>query len=270
MDSAEFFEFFSGRITVQTFCDKKIRKDLAKILHFDTYTPSDQDYLRYLNEEGAGIYFCVNETDGKGRRAENVVKVRAVYADMDGAPLEKALEFNPSIVVESSPKRFHCYWLVKDVPLEGFKMLQQNIIRMLNSDPAIHDLPRVLRVPSFYHLKDEPFLVNVHSCSGDIFTYRELVYWFPPLKVAQWSAKKYQPDQKQNSELRFNGAYGAQEGERNHHVFKRVCGMLHRGVPLSYIEDEARKEAQACIPPMDESEMQNIIKSAMRYKECPV
>ena len=261
---SSFFDLFPGKITIQTFCDKKLRKDLTSIFHFDTFTVAEADHLDWLNGEGAGIFFCVNETDGKGRTSENVIKVRAVYADMDGAPLDKALEYNPSLVVESSLGRFHCYWFVKDVPLEAFKTLQQNIIRVLNSDKSVHDLPRVLRVPGYMHLKYEPFLVNIHSVSGDIFTYRELTYWFPPEKVPQWSAKRYKLDST-SSALRFNGSYGAEDGGRNKHLISRIGGMIKRGVPWSYIENEARKEAIACNPPLDEQEMQNVLNSARRY-----
>jgi len=266
INNFNFFSFFPGKITIQTFDDKKLRKDLTSIFHFDVFTEVEADNLAWLNGEGAGIFFCVNETDGKGRSAANVIKVRAVYADLDGAPLEKALEYKPSLVVESSLGRFHCYWFVKDVPLEAFKPLQQNIIRVLNSDQSVHDLPRVLRVPGYIHLKYEPFLTNIYSYSGDIFTYKELVYWFPPEKVAQWSAKRYKLETHTSSELKFNSVYGTST-MRNVHIFKRVCGMIKRKVPWSYIESEARKEAIACSPVMEEKELQLILRSASKYYE---
>ena len=264
MTIKDFFNLFDGVKTIQTFSDKKDRKDLAKIFHFDIFSTMVETCLGYLNSQGAGIFFCVNETDGKGRTGANIIKVRSVYADLDGAPLEKALEYNPSLVVESSPNKYHCYWFVKDVPLEAFKTLQQGIIRVLNSDPAIHDLPRVLRVPGYLHNKNEPFRVNVKSCSGDIFNYRELTEWFPPLQVPQWSAKKYVLDKK-TPDKKFNGSYGASNGERNVHVFKRVCGMIKRGLDWQRIEHEAMLEAQACNPQLTEAETREILKSAKRY-----
>jgi hypothetical protein len=41
-----------------------------------------------LNREGAGVFVTVNETDLKGRTAKNITSVRAVFVDLDGAPLE--------------------------------------------------------------------------------------------------------------------------------------------------------------------------------------
>ena len=265
MTIKDFFNLFDGVKTIQTFSDKKDRKDLAKIFHFDVFSTMVETCLGYLNSQGAGIFFCVNETDGKGRTGANIIKVRSVYADLDGAPLEKALEYNPSLVVESSPNKYHCYWFVKDVPLEAFKTLQQGIIRVLNSDPAIHDLPRVLRVPGYLHNKNEPFLVNVKSCSGDIFTFKELTYWFPPKVRPQWSAKRYELEKKTSSELKFNGSYGTSAGERNRHLARVIGGMIKRGMPWHYIENEAMKEALACTPPLTESETRATLKSLQRY-----
>jgi Family of unknown function (DUF5906)/RepB DNA-primase from phage plasmid len=118
-----------------------------------------------LNKAGAGIYVCVNETDGKGRKEGNVTRIRAGYADLDGAPLDpvNAAKLLPHIIIESSPGRFHAYWLIADdMPLDEFEALQKGLIAHFNSDPAIHDLPRVLRVPGFVHSKEgTPFLSRI-------------------------------------------------------------------------------------------------------------
>jgi hypothetical protein len=73
--------------TFQTFPDVEAEdgRRLVRVLHgslnqhFETLTA--------LNVAGAGIYATVNQTDGKGRRAENITHIRAQFADLDGAPL---------------------------------------------------------------------------------------------------------------------------------------------------------------------------------------
>jgi hypothetical protein len=50
--------------------------------------------LSHLNEQGAGIFVTVNETDGKGRKRENITRVRAVWQEDDDGfdgpfPLER-------------------------------------------------------------------------------------------------------------------------------------------------------------------------------------
>src|SRR5262249_3127392 len=81
-----------------------------------------------LNAKGAGIFICVNETDLKGREEDNVIRIRAGFADLDGSPLDSvnAAEMQPHIVVESSPGRFHAYWIIADkMPLKEAEPLQK-------------------------------------------------------------------------------------------------------------------------------------------------
>ena len=51
--------------------------------------------------------------------------------------------------------------LVSDVKLDEFTDLQQALIARFNGDPKVSDLPRVLRLPGFYHRKGDPFLVRI-------------------------------------------------------------------------------------------------------------
>jgi hypothetical protein len=160
--AAERFEF-------RTFDDNVDRYDanLTKTFH----GPLDQhaNTLRRLNRCGAGVFVTINETDGKGRAAENIVRVRAVFVDLDGAPLEPVMSGRcpPHIVVESSPERWHAYWLVKGMALEDFAPVQRALIRRFDSDPKVHDLPRVMRLPGFVHAKvkdgiaGEPFVSRI-------------------------------------------------------------------------------------------------------------
>ena len=265
MTFREYFDLFPGKKTIQTFDDRGANKRLIRVIHFDKLTETMERHLKNMNADGAGVYLCISETDGKGRCAVNVKKVRAVFADLDGAPLDPTLEYHPSLIVESSPGRYHVYWFTTDTPLNGFTELQKNIIRIFKSDPKVHDLPRVLRVPGFWHMKEKPFLSRVCGGSGEVFSYRDLVNFFPPETVPQWSAKRYRIDKKSMNMNEFRGKYGAMAGERNWNTFRHVCGMIKAKRPWGYIEEEARREGAACIPPLAEKEIQNILKSASKY-----
>ncbi len=117
------------------------------------------DQLTALNQMGHGIFVMVNQGDLKGRKSSNVQKVRAHFVDLDGAPLDPVMQSDapPHIVVESSPGRWHAYWLITDCPLPGFKERQKALAAKFGGDPAVCDLTRVLRVPGFWHLKAKPF-----------------------------------------------------------------------------------------------------------------
>ena len=62
-----------------------------------------------LNADGAGIFVTINATDLKGRKTANIIRVRALFVDTDGAPLEPIPKTfpKPHLIVESSPGRWH-------------------------------------------------------------------------------------------------------------------------------------------------------------------
>jgi len=145
--------------TFQTFDDNKDRKDprLARVRH-----GSLEDRWRELcalSAQGAGVFVTINETDGRGRTAEHVTRVCALFADLDGAPIPDPWPIHPSGLVDSSPGRSHAYWLVGDCPHGRFKELQTRIAAKLGSDSSVIDLSRVLRLPGFPHQKGAPVMV---------------------------------------------------------------------------------------------------------------
>jgi hypothetical protein len=179
--------------TFQTFDDDAERKDgkLARVLNGTL----DQHWntLCNLNRKGAGVYVTVCETDGKGRTKENITRVRALFTDLDGAPLEPVWQSTPKphIVVKSSPGKFHCYWLVEDVALEQFESLQKVLAARFGGDPKVSDLPRVLRLPGFYHRKGEPYkshIVRLHKAPA----YRIADFGLPEMKANGVNDKNFE------------------------------------------------------------------------------
>jgi putative DNA primase/helicase len=160
----ETLESDADLFTFQTFDDSE-RKDqkLVRTLHgtFDELAPQ----LAQLNERGAGIFVTVNETDGTARKAENIKRVRALFVDLDGAPVEpvRSFAFPPHMLVQTSPDRWHAYWLVTGIGLDEFRSVQVGLIAKFQADPAVKDLPRVMRLPGFYHRKGQPYLVRLSS-----------------------------------------------------------------------------------------------------------
>ncbi len=146
----------------QTFADDGSgRRQLSRLLHgsLDTHGAA----LAQLNERGAGVFVTVNHTDGQGRKKANIKRVRALFVDLDGAPIEPVLSAPtpPHIVVQSSPGRFHAYWRVSDCPVDACEPALKEMIGRFGGDPACCDLNRVLRLPGFLHRKADPFLVRV-------------------------------------------------------------------------------------------------------------
>jgi hypothetical protein len=156
------------KFTFQTFDDNKERKErrktngepdpLAKVIHGTLIERFDE--LASLNARGAGVFVTVNETDFEGRTAKNVKKVRALFADLDGSPVPRDCP-RPHAVIETSPGRFHVYWRVNGVSLADFPVKQKALAAHFGGDPSVHDLPRVMRLPGFFHRKGTPTMVRI-------------------------------------------------------------------------------------------------------------
>jgi len=108
----------------------------------------DDDGLRrwMLERQAAGwsITVCVQAMSGARRRESELQYVRAVFAEMDLDPM-KAWPLAPSVVVETSPGRCHCYWLtLPEAPLteRDFHGIMMRICKTYGSDLSAKDLAR--------------------------------------------------------------------------------------------------------------------------------
>ena len=288
-DRKLFLESFPGKKMFQTFPDnpkKKTKINLIRQFCLDEESyPIDGDIdftktqipykiiqgLDTLNDiYGAGIFLTINETTNNGRKATDIVKVRSVFIDLDDVGLPQFDE-RPSMVTETSPGNFHAYYLTTpdndktNVPLQSFKTIQESMIHKYKSDPVVKDLSRVMRCVGWYHQKGERFLSRIVDYTGKRFEFGFLIELFPPLPVKQFSAPKWQPTTNGDSAKEFKGTYGASKGGRNHHLIKRIGGMLKKNLSWSDIEQETFKEAQSCSPPLSERETRAVLKSARRY-----
>lgn len=150
--------------TFQTFADDASgRKELARVLHgsLDTHGAA----LAQLNQRGAGVFVTVNETDGQGRKKANIKRIRALFVDLDGAPIDpvQSAPTPAHIIVASSPGKYHGYWRVSDCALDNCEPALKQMIGRFSGDPACSDRSRVLRLPGFWHQKSEPFMVRTVS-----------------------------------------------------------------------------------------------------------
>jgi hypothetical protein len=175
--------------TFQTFSARKGRggqDPLARVLHGTLEQHATR--LRELNRAGAGVFVTLNATDGHGRRAENIVKVRALWQEDDGAG--QPLPLAPHIVVETSPGHFHSYLLVDGISREEFAAVQQVLVDRYGSDRNAKDLARVLRLPGFFHRKGEPFRVRlVEATDAAPYSREQLLQAFPPAPDARAGAE---------------------------------------------------------------------------------
>ncbi|HEX4852756.1 primase C-terminal domain-containing protein [Arenimonas sp.] len=203
--------------------------------------------LMALNQRGAGIFVMVNRGDLGGRKASNVVAARALFLDLDGAPVEPVLacQLPPRIVVESSAGKWHCYWPVADLPLGQFSCAQKAIAALFDGDPKVCDAPRVMRLPGFLHCKGEPQITRLESADPVPFTWDEMTRAFDLAPV-----------------MRLPDRVG--EGDRNSTIFKLARSACQKGVPEAEQLAKALKVNAKFDPPLAASEVESAVRSAYR------
>lgn len=121
------------------------------------------DELCRLSQQGYAIFVQINAAGGT--KDADVERVRAYFVDLDGTDPTGLLSpaSGADILVESSPGKYHGYWLAGDVPLAEFKPRQQALARRFDGDKSVCNLSRVMRLPGFVHRKGEPFATRIHS-----------------------------------------------------------------------------------------------------------
>lgn len=149
----------------RVFDDNEKRKDPRLAAKLNGALDDVLPQLLAKQAQGCGVYVVANAGE---QTNDTIYKVRAVFADTDGADLTPILAcgLEPHIVVESSPGKWHVYWLVDGLPTSAFRDIQRNIAARFGTDKSVNDLARVMRLPGMLHMKGQPFLVRIIHESG--------------------------------------------------------------------------------------------------------
>lgn len=253
-------------ITIQTFDDGSIKNpQLTRILYgdFEQHVAT----LHTLNANGAGVFAMVNRGDGLGRRATNVIEIRAVFIDLDGSPLQPVLasDAQPQIIVESSPGRFHAYWLVTDCALKQFTPLQAALAARFDGDVNVKDLPRVMRLPGFLHQKNQPFLTRIlQEISAMPYAIADLIEQLGLSQLITAFAEKRPPAASLPANKLPIG--GFDQGGRDNGLFRYACRLRQRGLQKEEASLLMGAAAANCRPPMSQSEGEKCLESAWQYQ----
>lgn len=138
------------------------------------YPANREKMLKYVNRRSdEDIYNTVNLFSDKRRTKHDSNAVsRVVYADADTCDPSN-FRIPPSIIVLTSPDRYHCYWVLEnEVPAEQAALLSQRIAKAHKHQgcDAGWQTGKLLRVPDTMNLKyDEPFQVTAHYFEDNIY-----------------------------------------------------------------------------------------------------
>lgn len=138
--------------------------------------PEWWEWLTAMNQQGYGIFVAVNALDGHGRKLENVESIRAHVIDLDNLSAvqnyERAAAWQPApcFAVSTSPNKMHVYWPVSPQYRDNqrYETVQRKLRQLFDSDKAVIDPTRVMRLPGTYNVKqpDAPVLVTCHALPG--------------------------------------------------------------------------------------------------------
>ncbi|MCX0370212.1 phage/plasmid primase, P4 family [Clostridium perfringens] len=169
-------ENFCGRINIRVFSDKKGTGFKGKNLSFNMKDfPSKSKILMAHNEANRGIFFVVNSGGNSDRK---INKINAQFFECDTLSLEEQMEniskfpLEPSIIVQTK-KSLHVYFLIKNGKVEKFRDIQKKLAKHFNGDGSCINESRVMRVPGFYHCKEEPVRVKCIKFNPNLFYTQE-------------------------------------------------------------------------------------------------
>ncbi|RCW47977.1 hypothetical protein [Paenibacillus prosopidis] len=138
-------------------------------------------HLLSQNANGYAVFMGINVG---GTKDSEIEEIRAQFIDVDLNKISgRFTTIEPNKRIQKLKKEFlrknwsrirdamivetyngyHIYWPIVGGTIGKFVPIQKALVRTFNSDPAITNLARVMRIPGFYHMKnpDRPFLVRV-------------------------------------------------------------------------------------------------------------
>ncbi|MCC7291438.1 MAG: hypothetical protein IT449_05170 [Phycisphaerales bacterium] len=152
------------------------------------------DALASDNARGEQLYIGANPRNRHGgTKAADVALARCVFADFDGVSVEEAHDRieaarlpAPTLILFSG-HGVHAYWrLAEPITDPAFwTHVQRRLAIALDSDPAVKDAPRIMRLPGFLNLKDPSRPVQAEIIEADPSRVCELADIFDHLPEAE-------------------------------------------------------------------------------------
>lgn len=259
-------------VTWQIFGDRKEFNVIPRVIN-GSLEDKHRELIR-LNKQGAGVFVTVNETDLKGRKAHNVVGLRALFIDKDDGETPQDINPKPSFIVQSG-RGPHVYWrLTPGQAIDEFVGAQQSLVKKYDADAKCCDVGRVMRCPGFVHQKGDPYLVTMETVSQATYEIkqvaplvpRETLPLAPPPPVKIHTSKIILRAQRYLAKVP-----AAVEGAGGDAATLKAAYV---GGDFNLSESEfwplLREWNQGCSPPWDEKDLRKKLESATKYRKKPL
>ena len=177
------FRVFSDRKAEEP--EYKGNKYTEKLKNIDTLLPT----LKQHNKKNRGVFFVINSG---GHSDSDITRINAQFVEMDSGNFKEqqtkidAFPLPPSIIVKTR-KSLHCYWLMKEAEVSRFREIQLRLVKQFDGDPMCQNESRVLRLPGFYHCKQEPVMVECLRFKPDTkYTQEQLMAVLPETQMPDY------------------------------------------------------------------------------------
>lgn len=255
-------ELFSG-----WFCSKDGNMPIKELGNL--YRPP-QWYVKYSREiydrEKGTLHIVLNRCSDKGRRKENVQSVRVLCVDLDSVtplPLIKdhIQQYQPGMVVESSPGKYHMYWKVdSSTPLSTWSDYQLGLAHYFGGDKNLKGISHSIRCPGIPRITKTgeeflPRIVWLEKGNPSVNTLNDINKLFPDILQNIEDAKKEESNRRKSIDLFSKGKKLSKkqlselaESGRNDAIFAYVLreSLSSRGRHPSDT-DKWITEEQACL-----------------------
>ncbi len=181
---------------IKTFDDSWQRRQ-----HLVVELEKEQQQLKKLNEDWAGIFFSINPMKDYKISTANISGLSAWICECDDLSkkeqqqLIKSCPLKPSMIVESN-KSYHMYWFGENATFEKWKWICWWLAKYFSWDKKVIDFARVLRLPWYNHMKkpNNPFMCELIYGKNIKYTEQQMIeaYWYIEKEKAQ--IKKYKQD----------------------------------------------------------------------------
>lgn len=214
--------------------------------------------LRFANENGENIYIGINPRNKQGGKGKDVLLARVLMADFDDCTPEQAAAkaaaagLPPATLIVNSGHGAHHYWRLTQAveDLKRWTRAVKALIARCGSDRTIFDSPRILRLPGFFNVKEEPH-VPCEIIRGDPSLRYAIEHVAGPEESwpveeerietgpLAWAAGDEEINERMRNLSRATMAFvisGGPEGKRQKLCFDAACDMAGNGIPQSYAE----------------------------------
>lgn len=233
------------------------------------HVPSNLDgflsKMNRANRDGYGVFFLPNKSGNGSAKDDDITEIRALFLDLDGAPLQPVLDagFEPSAILETSPERFHCYWLLSgNLPVNDFTRYQKALAKRFNGDESVSNKARLMRCPGFLHQKyDTPYQSQILSLNGNRYTPQQIVEGLG-LVLESCDVAPEVPNKGETS----GGKIG--KGNRDNYIYQRSAALHKAGWAYEAVLAAALAENELrCEPPLPKAVVEKKVKSAAKKRK---